>query len=527
MGDKCKSYIPFEKFTRGDLDDIIHAFHTKFVNSDGPDWDWMEHMAYDSVNDEMGFKNGASCIGERGTGKQVFAIEIGEIDNFNYGWWHQGAFEATSQPFSQNPHGTCQKHKVQSRSLVVYACAAQPVDGSWGEWSEYGSCSEPIFWDIALCNQAGYKTRSRNCDSPAPKDGGQWCADEDGDDSLLEKKSTTCTGYCAPVDGSWGAWSGYGECNDYQGLTVRCNEAGKQIRSRSCDSPAPAHGGSRCQKTNGPLDTSEEQISDCSGYCAPVNGNWAQWSDFGECKNQNDMRLTASCEDNGRKFRTRECNNPAPAHDGQKCKDADGYDSSSEEDITTCYGYCEPVNGGFTDWSSWGECSEPCGEGMRSKTRTCTNPAPEHGGNPCDGDKMVTEECNVHACPINGGFSDWSSWGECSKSCGEGEKSKTRTCSNPPPQFGGDVCVGPKTDTEKCNEQACPGISAVCNDDNTISVKIDYDRAGSILSASYGTCGASDMAGADASNVKTWDVTLNPSRCGMETKLRTLNYTQK
>merc|ERR1711970_1431682 len=235
MGDKCKSYIPFEKFTRGDLDDIIHAFHTKFVNSDGPDWDWMEHMAYDSVNDEMGFKNGASCIGERGTGKQVFAIEIGEIDNFNYGWWHQGAFEATSQPFSQNPHGTCQKHKIQSRSLVVYACAAQPVDGSWG------------------------------------------------------------------------AWSGYGECNDYQGLTVRCNEAGKQIRSRSCDSPAPAHGGSRCQKTNGPLDTSEEQISDCSGYCPPIDG-------------------------------------------------------------------------GFTDWSSWGQCSEPCGQGDHSRTRTCTNPAPQHGG---------------------------------------------------------------------------------------------------------------------------------------------------
>merc|ERR1711970_996391 len=120
----------------------------------------------------------------------------------------------------------------------------------------------------------------------------------------------------------------------------------------------------------------------------------------------------------------------------------------------------------------------------------------------------------------DGGFTDWSSWGQCSEPCGQGDHSRTRTCTNPAPQHGGAACDGAKSDTGKCNEQACPGISAVCNDDNTISVKIDYDRAGSILSACYGSCGASDMAGADASNVKTWDVTLNPSRCGMETKLR-------
>jgi len=86
--------------------------------------------------------------------------------------------------------------------------------------------------------------------------------------------------------------------------------------------------------------------------------------------------------------------------------------------------------------------------------------------------------------------------------------------------------VGASSENGNCNEQACPGISAKCNDDNTISVKIDYDQAGSILSATYGSCNASELTGTDASNVKTWDVTLNPSRCGMESKLRTLDYNQ-
>ena len=50
-----------------------------------------------------------------------------------------------------------------------------------------------------------------------------------------------------------------------------------------------------------------------------------------------------------------------------------------------------PVHGGF---SAFGACSKTCGGGIR--TRTCTNPAPKHGGRACVG--HVEEACNTQAC---------------------------------------------------------------------------------------------------------------------------------
>ncbi len=58
-----------------------------------------------------------------------------------------------------------------------------------------------------------------------------------------------------------------------------------------------------------------------------------------------------------------------------------------------------PVNGGWADWSSWGSCSVTCGTGTRNRTRTCTNPAPQHGGNNCARDNTENKPCSCPACP--------------------------------------------------------------------------------------------------------------------------------
>ena len=58
---------------------------------------------------------------------------------------------------------------------------------------------------------------------------------------------------------------------------------------------------------------------------------------------------------------------------------------------------------------------------------------------------------------VNGGWSDWSPFGDCSKTCGGGEKTRYRTCTNPAPANGGKDCVGPSSDSMNCNEQGCPG----------------------------------------------------------------------
>ena len=59
------------------------------------------------------------------------------------------------------------------------------------------------------------------------------------------------------------------------------------------------------------------------------------------------------------------------------------------------------VDGGFSPWSNWTECSVTCGGGVTSKSRTCTQPMPMFGGRRCVrfGPPVETKECNMHECP--------------------------------------------------------------------------------------------------------------------------------
>lgn len=62
---------------------------------------------------------------------------------------------------------------------------------------------------------------------------------------------------------------------------------------------------------------------------------------------------------------------------------------------------------------------------------------------------------------VDGGYTEWSE-SECSVSCGEGKKTLTRTCTNPPPFNGGKDCseLGPAKKTVKCNEGLCREYSS-------------------------------------------------------------------
>ena len=60
---------------------------------------------------------------------------------------------------------------------------------------------------------------------------------------------------------------------------------------------------------------------------------------------------------------------------------------------------------------------------------------------------------------INGGYSEWGEWGNCSVPCGNGSKSRERTCTNPEPQGEGKDChmIGKSTDVMECKIKECPG----------------------------------------------------------------------
>ena len=56
------------------------------------------------------------------------------------------------------------------------------------------------------------------------------------------------------------------------------------------------------------------------------------------------------------------------------------------------------VDGGWSE-PEWSECSATCGGGTQTRTRTCTNPAPAHGGSDCQGKSSETQDCNTLPCP--------------------------------------------------------------------------------------------------------------------------------
>ena len=58
---------------------------------------------------------------------------------------------------------------------------------------------------------------------------------------------------------------------------------------------------------------------------------------------------------------------------------------------------------------------------------------------------------------VDGGFSEWSKYSKCPVTCGGGEQERTRSCTNPAPAHGGKECVGPKKEVKKCGQDPCPG----------------------------------------------------------------------
>ena len=58
---------------------------------------------------------------------------------------------------------------------------------------------------------------------------------------------------------------------------------------------------------------------------------------------------------------------------------------------------------------------------------------------------------------VDGEWSSYGNWSDCSAECDGGFKTRTRHCNNPVPKGGGADCVGKDLDTQACNTQQCTG----------------------------------------------------------------------
>ena len=56
------------------------------------------------------------------------------------------------------------------------------------------------------------------------------------------------------------------------------------------------------------------------------------------------------------------------------------------------------VDGMWTEWNEWGDCSATCGAGDAVRERYCINPPPTDGGAYCTGDSIETQSCNLGIC---------------------------------------------------------------------------------------------------------------------------------
>jgi hypothetical protein len=59
-----------------------------------------------------------------------------------------------------------------------------------------------------------------------------------------------------------------------------------------------------------------------------------------------------------------------------------------------------PVDGGFSEWSSWTTCIAKSGERCKCRMRTCDSPAPRNGGKNCDETQLI----EIMNCQVNGGW---------------------------------------------------------------------------------------------------------------------------
>ncbi|KAM3962149.1 LOW QUALITY PROTEIN: semaphorin 5c [Aphomia sociella] len=313
-------------------------------------------------------------------------------------------------------------------------------------------------------------------------------------------QSTAACPVRAEVDGGWSSWSEWEQCvQDGTSRSVNGDDQPEDMcmcRTRRCDNPKPANGGQPCKGVS-------ISVSNCT-----VHGGWSAWSGWSECGGTCGIAV---------KSRRRACNAPTPRYGGRVCVGLD-----------TEYTYCTslppcpdpklvPIDGGWSAWGQWSECtSSPpgsdCGPGWRERRRTCTEPAPRHGGAPCDGSKLERQQCDLRPCqthqkkatawspwvqiPNNssdGGYTErrfkflckvqsyeqielsvgreevryctsrgacsprpeldswepWGAWGACSAACGGGQQRRERRC--PPP------CTGPADMLRVCNQHACTG----------------------------------------------------------------------
>lgn len=64
---------------------------------------------------------------------------------------------------------------------------------------------------------------------------------------------------------------------------------------------------------------------------------------------------------------------------------------------------------------------------------------------------------------VDGNWGKWSSWNDCTKSCGGGNQTRKRECNDPKPAYGGKACGDYSEESRTCNTRECPSKDCTIN----------------------------------------------------------------
>ena len=93
-------------------------------------------------------------------------------------------------------------------------------------------------------------------------------------------------------------------------------------------------------------------------------------------------------------------------------------------------------------------CTEACVTGSQERRRAQV--VPVFGGKACP-HYTETHGCKIVECPVHPVISAWTAWSTCTKSCGQGAQSRSRTITKVA-QHGSYVCPC-LAETHNCNQQ--------------------------------------------------------------------------
>jgi len=348
-------------------------------------------------------------------------------------WSNWGACSASCGEGGQKRHRKCdhpapknggkeckmgKSHGMMEEEMRKCSNDKCPINGGYGDWSAFSKCTK-------TCG-GGLHYKHRCCINPYPKHGGDDCSELGA-----PVEADVCNTMPCPIDGAYGNWTEWGTCDKTCG-------GGLQHKTRSCDNPPPRFGGKNCSHHG-----ADKMSQACNEQPCPIDGGYTDWTPYSAC--------SVSCG-SGLQYKSRCCMDPLPAFGGKPC-----ILLGAPVEIKKCETQACPIDGNWGEWEAFGICSNTCGDdGIKLRKRACSNPPAMFGGKDCPGDAIESEPCSRTPCPVNGGLTEWTDWSSCSATCGsDSSKTRTRTCTIPAPAHGGDDCIGDLSETTSCGLPNC------------------------------------------------------------------------